>query len=197
VRDVETFGGPFAFGGWEVREVGGKLFAGLLLLILLSTGCASPETSREPSPAATESAEKADVVSDDMVHPGETKDESGHPPASLPELISGEGEDDVLSVRLTAELEADQEHYKTSIVFANKTESSLNILYDCGLPVSDDRFAPEDGNCPAVESMYLRGNRKETLTVSLPAAFFQGDVSVRYRVNNRINELVIKVDRKF
>lgn len=114
----------------------------------------------------------------------------------LPEKFSGAGEDEFLSVRILAEIEADGQGYNTTVIFSNKTKRSLSILYDCGLPLSIDFFEPKTGVCPAVVSMLLKGSREETLAVTLPAAFFHTEkrkIAVRHREDNRMHELFIEM----
>lgn len=155
-------------------------------------------------------ARTADRAARPMAAPGVEKEAKGESHDKAPSLeneedpketveewpaqLSGEGEDERLSVRIVAELEADREQYKTAIVFNNKADSALSILYDCGLPISKDGFAPKTGICPAVESMLLKGGGQEALTVTLPADFFHMEerlITVRYREGNVMHELLI------
>lgn len=194
-----------------------RLFIGLLLVVWLPTGCTTPDSIQATSAESTgsetsdanagtaeiagmEGSEERAGIDNRAVDPGlAPRIEHGAEEqvvGALPEKFSGEGEDENLSVRLFAEIEADGQQYTTTVLFRNKTKSSLDILYDCGLPLSIDFFAPKTGACPGVESMLLKGSRKETLAVVLPAAFFHTEkrtIAVRYREDSRKHELFIEM----
>lgn len=209
-----------SFGWAGVSKVSRRLFIGLLLVIWLPAGCTSPElikatsaesTGSEISDAIAGTAEIAGIGGSAGPTGFAGKENRGGDPVMasrvengaeenvvgmLPGKFSGEGEDDFLSVRIFAEIEADGRQYQTTVIFRNQTKRSLNILYDCGLPLSIDFFEPKTGVCPAVESMLLKGSRKETLAVTLPAVFFHTEkrtITVRYREDNRMHELFIEM----
>jgi hypothetical protein len=102
----------------------------------------------------------------------------------VPSQLSGSIEDEALRVTIHAEIELDNINYKTNIVFSNKNEKSMDLIYDCGLLISNDNFAQSTGDCLAVESMLLKKNQKETQTIILPKEFFDNDnnlITIRYR----------------
>lgn len=177
-----------------------RLWIGLMLAILLPAGCTSSGTIEAPAsetPGSVDDAGEMDRKAQfpDGNDPGEAHGDSrGDSSERLPGKISGEAEDERLSVRIFGEIEPDRGHYKTSIRFRNKTGEPLDILFDCGLPVSRDRFAPKEGICAAVESMLLKGSGEETLTATLDAAFFDTEeklVTVRYRDGGQLHELMV------
>lgn len=197
--DSETFGAFFTFGGVEVIEVGERFYIVLLLLFLLAAGCTSPEKIAAPfseSAGGGEGDNLTEIANTEIAEltGSETEEELEEAVEEWPERLAGEGEAELLSVRILAEIEADRQQYNTTMVFSNKSDSALSILYDCGLLLSNDRFAPKAGICPSVESMLLKGGGEETLTVTLPAAFFNTEdrmITVRYRQDNVMHELLI------
>jgi hypothetical protein len=98
-------------------------------------------------------------------------------------------------VSILAEIDADEINYKTNIVFSNKTGKSLDLIFDCGLLISNDKFASRMGeSCLAVESMLLKKNNKYTTTIILPKEFFGIDnkmITVRYRQDKLTKDLEI------
>jgi hypothetical protein len=103
----------------------------------------------------------------------------------VPSQLKGSIEDEALRVSILAEIEEDKINYKTNIVFSNKTAKSLDLVFDCGLLISNDKFATNSGElCLAVESMLLKKNNQETQTIILSTEFFDIDnkiITVRYR----------------
>jgi hypothetical protein len=117
----------------------------------------------------------------------------------VPSQLKGTIEDEALRVSILAEIEADKINYKTNIVFSNKTGRSLDLIVDCGLLISNDKFASSMGesyDCPAVESMLLKKNNKYTTTIILSKEFFGIDntmVTVRYRQDKLTKDLQIQL----
>lgn len=117
----------------------------------------------------------------------------------VPSELNGSIEDESIRVSIHAEIEVDKMHYKTNIIFSNKSDKSLDLFYDCGLLISNDNFASNKGDCPAVESMLLKKNNKERQTVILPKDFYNRDnkiITIRYRQDKITNELKMKLKAK-
>jgi hypothetical protein len=114
----------------------------------------------------------------------------------VPSQLKGSIEDEALRVSILAEIDADKINYKTNIVFSNKTGKSLDLVFDCGLLISNDKFASSTGVCLAVESMQLKKNNKEKQTIILPKDFFDIDsklITVRYRQDKITKNLEIQL----
>jgi hypothetical protein len=113
----------------------------------------------------------------------------------LPGRIDGFHEDEAIGVRIHAEYDTENQYYKTTIVFTNKTMNSMDIVADCGLFISKDHF--EAGtDCPAVESMLVKKNSSETQIMYLPGEFFNKldeDISVKYRQGQTVKVINIQM----
>jgi hypothetical protein len=114
----------------------------------------------------------------------------------FPNQLKGSNEDEALRVSILAEIDPDKINYKTNIVFSNKTGKSLDLVFDCGLLISNDKLASNTGTCPAVESMLLKKNNKEKQTIILPKEFFDIDsklITVRYRQDKLMKHLEVQL----
>lgn len=70
----------------------------------------------------------------------------------------------------------------------------LSRVADCGLFISNDKFALKTGTCPAVESMLLKKNSDETQSIILPKDFLYTNkkiITVRYRQDHKTKDLDI------
>jgi hypothetical protein len=120
-----------------------------------------------------------------------------HTTDQWPIKLNGFAEDEAVSVRFSADFDPDKQRYKTTISFTNKTNKSLDILADCGLFFSTDNFAAGAEVCPAVESMLVKKQKKETQTVYLPRDFFVETskiVSVKYRQDQNVKILSFQLE---
>jgi hypothetical protein len=111
--------------------------------------------------------------------------------------LKGSSEDEALKVSLLAEIDADKKSYKIDLVITNKTSHPLDLLYDCGLLISNDKFASSDEEtCIAVESMMLKKKDREERSMIVPLGFFGSDnntIIVRYRQNSITKNLELRL----
>jgi hypothetical protein len=142
----------------------------------------------------------AKVNKEDFINPPPI--EKGHSEEQIveevPSQLKGSTEDHALRVSILAEIDADKINYKTNIVFSNKTGKSLDLVFDCGLLISNDKFASSTDVCLAVESMLLKKNNKEKQTIILPKDFFDIDrklITVRYRQDKITKNLEIQLQK--
>jgi len=113
----------------------------------------------------------------------------------IPDQITGSAEDEVLSVSMLAELDANN-NYTAKVTFRNKTIDSLELIYDCGLLISRERYKSDQENCLAVESMLLKKNQEETMMITIASDFFDTKndaITVRYRHARTTTELEIQL----
>lgn len=178
-----------------------KLYLGLLgvVITLFSvTGCSSlqaiddfSESNSHHAHAETEiePIEASIPVEQEQTNEGAVKE--------APDQLTGFVEDEILRVSLLAQLESDRTDYKTTIEFHNKSGKSVDLIFDCGLVLSNDHFAAKAGSCPAVESMLLKKNGRESVTVSLSRAFFDvadNVITIRYRQDSSPKDLEVKLE---
>jgi hypothetical protein len=142
---------------------------------------------------------RAKATKEDFINPPPI--EKGHSEEQIVEVVpsqlKGSIEDEALRVSIIAEIDADKINYKANIVFSNKTGKSLDLVFDCGLLISNDKFALSTGEiCLTVESMLLKKNSKETKTIIIPKEFFDIDsklITVRYRQEKITKDLEIQL----
>lgn len=127
--------------------------------------------------------------------------EEEHPEESIeveiPSQLAGSVEDEALSINMQAELQSDGTNYMTNIEFHNKSGKSLDLIFDCGLLISNDQFASNSGECVAVESMLLKKNKRELVSVALSREFFDhadGVITIRYRQVGITKDLELKLE---
>src|SRR5690606_9863393 len=93
--------------------------------------------------------ESADVTIEhtDATIPVQTRQQEEAITTNAPSQLEGSAEDDALSVKLSAQLNSDRKAYMTNIEFYNKSGQSLDLIYDCGLLISNDQFASKSDIC--------------------------------------------------
>lgn len=185
----------------EVNDLMNKMYIGLLGAVVTffsATGCSSllaiddfseSNTHHVHAEAAIESFEASIPVEQEQTNEGDVKE--------APDQLTGFVENEIMRVSLLAQLESDRTNYKTTIEFHNKSGKSVDLIFDCGLLISNDQFAPKTGDCPAVESMLLKKNGRESVSVSLPRAFFDvadNLITIRYRQDSSPNDLEIQLE---
>jgi len=114
-----------------------------------------------------------------------------------PRQLKGSIEDELLKVSILAQIESDSQDYMTNIEFYNKSGKSLNLVFDCGLLISNDQFVSKSGECPAVESMLLKKDKRESVSVVLSRKFFataNDVITIRYRQDTATKDLEIKLE---
>jgi hypothetical protein len=157
---------------------------GVMIIIVSLTSCSSLEDINNNTSKLNTHSEVRIVEEERVVE-------------EVPSQLKGYIEDEALRVSILAEIDADEINYKTNIVFSNKTGKSLDLIFDCGLLISNDKFASSMGeSCLAVESMLLKKNNKYTTTIILPNEFFGIDnkmVTVRYRQDKLTKDLQIQL----
>jgi uncharacterized protein YcfL len=111
-----------------------------------------------------------------------------------PTGLSGSAENEALSVSIHAIMKPDTNQYKAEIVFKNKTDKEVSLLYDCGSLIASDTFRAKRDACLAVESMGLEGEHK--VTYDLPEAFLRRDsvIKIKYRQDKAAGELNIRLN---
>lgn len=184
----------------EVINLMSRLFLllGVIITISFVTGCSTPQAIDEisessPSQAITETA----IEYTQAPFPIENGPLNEPLVKETPGQLKGFAEDESLSVSLLAQIESDHNDYKTNIEFHNKSDKSLDLVFDCGLLISNDQFALKQGDCPAVESMLLKKNMKETQALVLSKNFFEianNVITVRYRQDQKTKDLEVKLE---
>lgn len=105
---------------------------GIILTIFFSSGCNSLEDidnnvseSNNFDPPVMEREENK------LINQGEVVEKRID--EKVPNQLIGGTEDEIIRVSILAEIESDKTKYITKIIFNNKTEKSLELVYDCGI----------------------------------------------------------------
>lgn len=175
-----------------------KPFFGLLgvVIVFITASCSSPKAIDNLSESSPYHSD-AEIERIQTLLPIENEQLEEPLLQDVPSQLKGSVEDEALRVMLSTQLEADQTSYKTDMEFHNKSETSLDLMFDCGLLISNDQFAPDTGDCPAVESMLLKRNKRESRSVTLSGEFFDKSnnvITIRYRQNTATKNLEIKLE---
>lgn len=161
-------------------------------------GCSSPQAINEISKSSPSHANIENAVEHTQA-PFSIENGPLNEPLvkEAPSQLIGFVEDEFLSVSILAQIESDRNDYKTNIEFHNKSDKSLDLIFDCGLLISNEQFASKQEICPAVESMLLKKNKKETETLVLSKDFFEmanNVITVRYRQDQKTIDLEVKLE---
>ncbi|UHA73638.1 hypothetical protein [Paenibacillus sp. 481] len=115
----------------------------------------------------------------------------------IPSVMSGLAEDDTLKVSIHATKEKNSLLYKTKITFTNKTNTGIDLIFDCGSLISSASISKGD-ICPAVYSMLLKKSSTEEKVGMYDKNFFEGrTLSVTYEQEEGVRKVLeIKLKAK-
>lgn len=175
------------------------IMLGLVMAVIALAGCSEAKELDYPAeaevyeqtPATPEAAAEAVLATPPTEE--EYSEESIDKEEPVP--LKGAAEDEVLSVSVVVEPDS-KGNYSTKIVFRNKAENSVDLLYDCGMLINRNQSVPDEGVCIAVESELLKKNQQTTAAYTLPGEFFDaanGMITVRYRQGQTRKQLDIQL----
>ena len=104
---------------------------GVIIVMISLTGC----TSLQDNNNGSEWNSYEDFIDPPPIEKGDS--EEVIIVEEVPSELKGSIEDEALRVSILAEIDADKINYKTTIEFTNKTGKSLDLLFDCGLLISN------------------------------------------------------------
>lgn len=114
--------------------------------------------------------------------------------AEIQDSIAGEAEDENLKVIVEGTLNDEKSGYITNVSFQNKTNTPIDLIYDCGLLLTSTEAEGSDRNCVSVESMLLKRKSKEEMEITLNTGLVnnEAEVFVRYRKDKQMNKVYIQ-----
>lgn len=115
---------------------------------------------------------------------------------ALAEVVEGEAEDENLKVSIKGNLNEEESGYLTTMRFQNKTTTSIDLIYDCGMLLTSSEVKGTDRICVSVESMLLKGEDSEEMEMILDSDWIRNDaeIFVRYRKGNHMKKLNIQIE---
>ncbi|WP_435921513.1 hypothetical protein [Paenibacillus sp. DYY-L-2] len=161
-----------------------------VLGLFILWGCSPAENQR-----MNETEQHASPVLQERSPLMESLDPANSGNEELAEYIAGEAEDENLKVSIKGALNEEESGYLTTMRFQNKTTTSIDLIYDCGMLLTNSEVKGSDRICASVESMLLEGEGSEEMEMIIDSDWIrnEAEIFVRYRKDNHMKKLYVQL----